>query len=80
MTATDELLPCPFCGGEAHLASDYSSEKDQMFWQVYHFCSDGAAKGEFHGYGTSDTTCIETAWQTKKVRAINAWNRRVGDE
>ena len=47
----NDLKPCPFCGGEAHLASDYSSEKGQTFWQVYHFCSDGAAKGEFHGYG-----------------------------
>jgi Lar family restriction alleviation protein len=71
-----ELKPCPFCGGEAKLVSDYSSEKDQMFWSVYHFCIDGAAKGELHGYGTCDTTSIETAWQTKKQRAIKAWNRR----
>lgn len=68
------LLPCPFCGGKAHLASDYSSERDEMLWNVWHDC-DGF-EGEPTGYGYSLHPWFETPWYKDERTAIAAWNRR----
>lgn len=71
---TDKLLPCPFCGGEAHLVSDYSSERDETRWNVWHDC-DGF-EGESTGYGYSLHPWFETPWYKDERTAIAAWNRR----
>ena len=72
--ATDELKPCPFCGGKAHLVSDYSSERDETRWNVWHEC-DGF-EGESNGYGYSLHPWFETPWYKDDQTAIAAWNRR----
>ena len=74
MTATVKLLPCPFCGGEAHLESDYSSERGETRWNVWHDC-DGF-EGESAGYGYSLHPWFETPWYKDKQAAVSAWNRR----
>ena len=71
---SSELLPCPFCGGEAHLVDDYSSERDETRWNVWHDC-DGF-EGESNGYGYSLHPWFETPWYKDKQTAIAAWNRR----
>lgn len=73
MTAT-ELLPCPFCGGEAHLVDNYSIERDETRWNVRHNC-DGF-EGESNGYGYSLHPWFETPWYKDKQTAVSAWNRR----
>ena len=74
---SEELRPCPFCGGEAKLSWDYSSERDVSMWSVYHFC-DGPV-GRYHGYGSCNVPFVETPWydgDEGRQTAIDAWNRR----
>ena len=59
-----ELLPCPFCGGEADLI-DFSDEYEGECW-VAHQCPSGAA---------AETYSYETA-----AEAIAAWNSRYHSE
>ena len=70
----DELKPCPFCGGAAHLVSDYSSERDETRYNVWHECS--GFKGKSNGYGYSLHPWFETPWYADRQTAIDAWNRR----
>lgn len=55
-----ELLPCPFCGGEADLI-DMSDAYEAEYW-VAHQCPSGAS---------AETYSYETA-----AEAIAAWNNR----
>lgn len=72
---TDELKPCPFCGGKANLVSDYSSEQDETRWNVWHECE--GCEGESAGYGSSYHPWFDTPWYKTKAEALHAWNRRV---
>lgn len=71
----EELKPCPFCGGEAHLVDDYSSERDHMFYQVWHDCTtnSGAIR---HAYGHALSLQISTPWCANEKDAVLLWNRR----
>lgn len=71
----EALRPCPFCGGEAHVDSDYSSELDHTFWQVWHDC-DANPGPVRHSYGHALSLQISTPWCTSDEAAIELWNRR----
>ncbi len=70
---TDELKPCPFCGGEILEARQYKSPHFSVWWFVE--CRSCRAKG---------TECIRTDLRPSpkveddeaRSRAIKAWNRR----
>lgn len=81
-TSGDELQPCPFCGGKAHLfvESDNdnpfaSNDECNYYWQVKHNCnmSDDAN----HYFIDSDFLCFRTPWFKDRQKAIDVWNRRV---
>ena len=71
----ETLEPCPFCGGEANLMSDYSSEHDHTFWQVWHDCSTNPGPIR-HTYGHALGMEISTPWCASEDAAIALWNRR----
>lgn len=61
--STPELLPCPFCGGEATL-TDFDSMPD----------CDGS--GAVVGCNNADCIADVSACATTTRGAIKAWNRR----
>ena len=69
-----ELKPCPFCGGEAHLYEDYSSERDEWRYNVWHDCE--GFEGDSGGCGYPLHPWFETSWYRDKETAMAAWNRR----
>lgn len=69
-----ELLPCPFCGGEAHIVSDYSSESGKTRWNLWHECS--CHEGRSAGYGHALRPWFETPWYDTEAEAVEAWNTR----
>lgn len=72
-----DLKPCPFCGGNAEIVSDYSSEQGKTLYKVWHSCGD--IKGNIKWkYGHSGGIDIDTPWCFEENDAIEAWNRRDG--
>ena len=71
----EKLKPCPFCGGEAHIDSDYSSELDHTFWQVWHDCDTNPGPVR-HTYGHALGMEISTPWCASEDAAVALWNRR----
>ena len=65
MTMSDELLPCPFCGGEAKLIDD-APNHCRIPWFGIGCASERCIA--FTGYGVR-LFCTRT-------EAIAAWNRR----
>ena len=65
MTATDELLPCPFCGGNAQIVTDSIRIDGHVFHVDYHITHHCQAVGFMctRSYENIDT-------------AILVWNRR----
>ena len=73
MSDETTLLPCPFCGGEAHISDDYSSERG-MVYSVWHNCPAG---GDYHPYGQGvGMLQVTSAWFSSREEAITAWNTR----
>ena len=71
----EKLRPCPFCGGEAHLTSDYSSEHDHTFYQVWHDCQTNPGTIR-HSYGHALSLQVSTPWCANEEDAVRLWNRR----
>ena len=69
-----ELKPCPFCGGEARISSDYSSELGKTRWWLWHECCEH--DGESRGYGSALFPWFETPWYDTEQEAVDAWNTR----
>ena len=61
---SEELKPCPFCGGEATL--DHVNGSHGELWDI--FCSTRSCEIR---------PC--TVWFTTEQDAIEAWNRRVSE-
>lgn len=76
MKLDKELKPYLFCGGEAEIADDYSSELDKKRWMVWHLCEDGP-EGQNTSYSKSAFLSIETPWFDSREEAVVAWNARV---
>ena len=71
----EELRCCPFCGGEAHLTSDYSSDHDHTFYQVWHDCQTNPGTIR-HSYGHALSLQVSTPWCANEEDAVRLWNRR----
>jgi hypothetical protein len=69
-----ELKFCPFCGGKAHMSSDYSSEHDKTRWSLWHECE--GHDGVSAGYGNALHPWFETPWYDTEEEAAEAWNTR----
>ena len=73
---SEDLLKCPFCGGEAEMCS--RSDIEGKYWYIR--CKNCSSRGS--GYYESlsvlkeneEFFAIQRAWGN----AIKAWNRRVG--
>lgn len=63
----EKLKPCPFCGGEAELSFGKFDGKDTS----YVVCIKCGSQGEFFFVSPKYASAI---------RAIKAWNRRVGEQ
>lgn len=68
---TDEIKPCPFCGGEGYLA--YSSFNDSYDIVTTVVCKNCGAEAEGFEYQEFD----EKGWNEAKIKARQAWNRRI---
>jgi len=58
-----ELLPCPFCGSQAYVSEDQSSDYD-VHWTWHVDCTGCGATIDF---------------KSTKEQAVNAWNSRVNE-
>ena len=61
----DELKPCPFCGGKAHLEHDYTG--DGFSYVCCEKC------------GLHSVSFVRSFEQASDLRAIEYWNRRADD-
>ena len=66
-----ELKPCPFCGGDAELHSDYSSESGD--WYVIDCLNNGCMRSERSAW---DGQQVSTGWRKTESEATEAWNTR----
>lgn len=78
-----ELLPCPFCGGEAEVYSDFSCVYERIYGTVECKTCHTKKRGEktfdtysatYEGYDTPEW--VANAHAEAKESAIEAWNRR----
>ena len=61
MTSATELLPCPFCGGEADISDEGNDTEPERYW----------------AYCTNPSCFVEgTAVYATEAEAIAAWNTR----
>ena len=67
------LLPCPFCGGEAKLHYDYSSESGD--WWIVDCLNDDCPM--LSQRGAWDTVNVTTGWRKTEAEVIEAWNTRI---
>lgn len=69
----DELLPCPFCGGSAHIAEWQIWCDNTPITERYEVvCDDDSCRG---GY---DHASEHYAWSKSRKEAIELLNRRAG--
>lgn len=58
-----KLLPCPFCGGEAELHTDYDTEWIEC---TQCHCSTAKQAGDYYDEGFMDGTYVIPIWNTRK--------------
>lgn len=73
---SEELKPCPFCGGKAKVKA---TKKDCTGFTIWCACECGARTGGFCSDTNKEDDTMENIEKCKK-RAIKAWNRRANDE
>lgn len=64
----DELKPCPFCGGAAHIEVD-DIQEPEMFWHYSPRCDDWGCLGHMFWFGYDTEEDAVEAWNTR-------WERR----
>ena len=72
-----ELKPCPFCGGKANIKGANKKGYALIIW-----CECNDCNARTSGYCPdleNEDTSIESI-ERCKIKAIEAWNRRVADE
>lgn len=72
---SNELKPCPFCGGE--VMAEILDDGERMWWQITHCGAD-----EFcFAMMKSDSWWLRSGKQhlSKKLALIKRWNHRAGD-
>lgn len=69
-----KLKPCPFCGGEVFLTTDYNSETG--WWFTVDCSNDECLMSSRRAWGGS---CVSTGWRRTKREAVKAWNCRYID-
>lgn len=72
---SEELKPCPFCGGKAKIKAIAKS----YGFTIWCACGCGAQTEEFCPNMNKEDDTMENI-ETCKKRATEAWNRRVNDE
>lgn len=72
---SEELRPCPFCGGKAKVKA---VKKDYIGFTVWRACNCGARTSGFCPDMSKEDDTIENIEESKK-RAIKAWNRRASN-
>ena len=70
-TQMSDLKPCPFCGGDAKLRHDYSSESGG--WYVIDCLHHGCMRSERSEWEGQQ---VSTGWRKTKSEATEAWNTR----
>lgn len=65
-----ELKPCPFCGGKAIIR--YCENGDRYRSNIYYPSKRGAV--------ICEKCRVETHVYSRASKAVNAWNRRVGEK
>lgn len=64
-----ELKPCPFCGGEPYLRTEFETNRFFSYWKYRIQCGSCGSVGEIF-------TCFNFEDEVTKNKAIDAWNRR----
>lgn len=72
---SEELRPCPFCGGKAKVKA---AKEDYIGFTVWCACNCGARTGGFCPDMSKEDDTIENI-EESKIRAIKAWNRRASN-
>lgn len=67
---SEELKPCPFCGGKAEMNYERIPGEDKGFWAQIICCNcHGRSGGTWAG-----------SYNAAERKEVKAWNRRVSDE
>lgn len=67
----DELKPCPFCGGAAHIEVD-DVQEPEMFWHYSPRCDDWGCLGHMFWFGYNTEEDAIEAWNTRQSHACYA--------
>lgn len=65
-----ELKPCPFCGCEPYLRTEFEEKRFFHYWTYRVQCGRCGSMGEIFA-------CSNFEDEVTKNKAIDAWNRRV---
>lgn len=69
MTDAPELLPCPFCGGDAQMQAQQGANSKPYAWHVIHHCKQGFIRFD-SGKVKSTEAEVVVAWNTRADLAV----------